>query len=129
MYKELIIVIIIIVLVITGNAISQNNTNNTVITITSQLDELKLEINGENTNKKNLEQHIKNINDTWEEKFEKMAYYIEHDELEKVSTELIKLGANIETKNYNLAIENLENCKFILDHIKDKTAIKIVNIF
>lgn len=129
MYKELIIVIIIIVLVITGNVISQNNTNNTVITITSQLNELKLEIDDENTNKKNLEQHIKNINDTWEEKFEKMAYYIEHDELEKVSTELIKLGANIETENYNLAIENLENCKFILDHIKDKTAIKIVNIF
>lgn len=52
-----------------------------------------------------------------------------HDELEKVSTELAKLKADVKTENYDFAVENLDNCIFILEHIKDKSALKIVNIF
>lgn len=125
MYKEVIIVIIIVILVITANIITQNNTKNTVELISNQLYEVKSKIFSKNINKED----INKINDIWDEKFEKMAYYIEHDELEKVSTELTKLKADIETENYEFAIENLENCIFILEHIKDKSSLKIVNIF
>ena len=69
------------------------------------------------------------IQNKWNEYQEKLAYYIEHDELEKVTTELTKLKADVETENYEFAIENLDNCIFILEHIKDKSALKIVNIF
>lgn len=129
MHKELIIVIIIIVLIITGNIITQNNTNQTVEIMSNNLNIFKNEISTENINKKNVQENINKINDTWEEKFVKMAYYIEHDELEKVSSELVKLKANVNTENYDFALENLDNCIFILEHIKDKTALKIVNIF
>ena len=33
------------------------------------------------------------------------------------------------TNNEKIAIENLERCIFVLEHIKDKNLIKIVNIF
>ena len=65
----------------------------------------------------------------WDKKSETLAYYIEHDELEKVNTEIAKIKADIETNNEKIAIENLERCIFVLEHIKDKNLIKIVNIF
>ncbi len=129
MYKELVIIIIIIVLVIAGNIITQNNTNKTVETMSEELNTFRNEISSENVNKQEAQNHISKINDTWEEKLETLAYYIEHDELEKVSTELTKLNADVKTENYDFAVENLDNCIFILEHIKDKSALKIVNIF
>lgn len=129
MYKELVIIIIIIVLVIAGNIITQNNTNKTVDTMNEELNAFRNKISSENVNKQEAQNHISKINDTWDEKSEILAYYIEHDELEKVTTEIKKLKADVETENYNFAIENLDNCVFILEHIKDKSALKIVNIF
>ena len=129
MYKELVIIIIIIVLVIAGNIITQNNTNKTVETMNEELNTFRNEISSENVNKQEAQNHISKINDTWEEKLETLAYYIEHDELEKVSTELAKLKADVKTENYDFEVENLDNCIFILEHIKDKSALKIVNIF
>lgn len=125
MYKEIVITTIIIILIIIGNIITQNNTNKSVETISSELSMFRQNIIKENVDKEAVEK-IENI---WNEKYEKMAYYIEHDELEKVETELAKLKADIEVKNYSLAVENIDNCVFILEHIKDKTALKIVNIF
>ena len=129
MYKELIIIIIIIALVIVGNIITQNNTNKSVEAINDELKIFREEILKQTIGKAEIEEHIEKINNTWEEKFEKLAYYIEHDELEKASSELTKLKADVETENYDFAIENLDNCVFILEHIKDKSALKIVNIF
>ncbi len=129
MYKELIIIIIIIALVIVGNIITQNNTNKSVEAINDELKIFREEILKQTISKAEIEEHIEKINNTWEEKFEKLAYYIEHDELEKASSELTKLKADVETENYDFAIENLDNCVFILEHIKDKSALKIVNIF
>ena len=129
MYKELVMIIIIIVLVIAGNIITQNNTNKTVDIMNEELNAFRNKISSENVNKQEAQNHISKINDTWDEKSETLAYYIEHDELEKVTTEIKKLKADVETENYNFAIENLDNCVFILEHIKDKSALKIVNIF
>ena len=129
MYKELVIIIIIIVLVIAGNIITQNNINKSVEVMSQELNTLRDEILNENISKQEAQNHISKINDTWEEKSETLAYYIEHDELEKVTTELTKLKADVEIENYDFAIENLDNCIFILEHIKDKSSLKIVNIF
>lgn len=129
MYKEIVITTIIIILIIIGNIITQNNTNKSVETISSELSMFRQNIIKENVDKEAVEKHIEKIENIWNEQYEKMAYYIEHDELEKVETELAKLKADIEVKNYLLAVENIDNCVFILEHIKDKTALKIVNIF
>ena len=80
-------------------------------------------------NKEEKYKKIENIEEKWDKKSETLAYYIEHDELEKVNTEIAKIKADIETNNEKIAIENLERCIFVLEHIKDKNLIKIVNIF
>ena len=58
-----------------------------------------------------------------------MAFYIEHDELEKVETCLTNIRSDIETEELEHSIENLDNCIFILEHIRDKESISLANIF
>ena len=65
----------------------------------------------------------------WKVINERLAYYIEHDELEKVETELYTLNANIDTNEYEQGIEKIEKCKFILRHIQNKEAFNLRNIF
>lgn len=129
MYKEIIITIIIIVVVIIGNNITQNNTTKTVDEINQMLYSIRDKIIEQEVNREDVKLSMENIQNIWGEKQEKMAYYIEHDELEKVETEIKKLKADIDVENYSFAVENLDNCVFILEHIKDKSALKIVNIF
>lgn len=129
MYKETIITVVIIILIITGNIITQNNTNKAAQIINNELNNLRQNIIKENVNKEEVAKHIEKIEELWEEESEKMAYYIEHNELEKVETEITKLKADIEVENYSFAVENLDNCIFVIEHIMDKTALKIVNIF
>lgn len=127
MYKETIICIFIIILIIILDIFTQNYTKKSSNEIIECLSELKIEI--ENDNLKKAQEKIEELDKKWDNKHDKLAYYIEHDELEKVTTELTKLKADVETENYEFAIENLDNCIFILEHIKDKSALKIVNIF
>ncbi len=129
MYKEIIITTVIIILIIIGNIIIQNNTNKSAEAIIKELNIFKQNITKSNLKKEENINSIEKIMSLWKQKSEKMAYYIEHDELEKVETEITKLKANIEAEEYSFAIENIDTSIFIIEHIKDKTALKIVNIF
>ncbi len=128
-YKELIISIIVIGLVVVGNIVTQNNTAKSVKDISEGLTLVKEEITKKMVNQEEAKQKMEDVKKIWEERYETMAYYIEHNELEKVETELTKLKADIDMEEYTQGVENLDNCIFILEHIKDKTALKIVNIF
>ena len=72
---------------------------------------------------------IKEIEDLWNESQEKLAYYIEHDELEKVETQIFTMSGFNEIEKYDEIVPELEKCVFILEHIQDKTKINIKNIF
>ncbi|MCR5146294.1 MAG: DUF4363 family protein, partial [Clostridia bacterium] len=82
-----------------------------------------------NYNKEELQDDIKKINDRWKKKYDLFAIYIEHDELEKVQTQLISIDANIKVEGYDRAVDEIEKCDFILTHIENKDSFKIINIF
>ena len=132
MKRELITCIVIIVFIVTLNAVTQGYNQESADEITSQLQELKevvlLKIKEEEPQKQ--EQDIlKQIMENWQERHEKLAYFIEHDELEKVETELQYVKANLEVQEYQASMENIENSIFILNHIKEKFTLQIKNIF
>ena len=79
--------------------------------------------------KNEIENKTKDVKKTWENMQEILGFYIEHDELEKVQTQLFLIRGDIETKLYDEVIPEIEKCIFILNHIEDKTALKIQNIF
>ncbi len=129
MYKEIIICSIVIIIVVGLNILTENYTKESVALMTGNLEDLKKNMISEEQDEEDLNNQIEDIVNNWNERHKKLAYYIEHDELEKVETELVSLKGNIEVKEYEQGIPNLNNCIFILEHIKEKTALQIKNIF
>ena len=78
---------------------------------------------------KRANKKVKEIYEKWIQMHNKLAIYIEHDELEKIETDLVATKSNIEIKEYETGIEKIDTCKFILEHVKDKEKLSWTNIF
>lgn len=127
MRKEIIIVFIIIIMIFATDILTQNFTKKSISLINEKLDNIKTTIINNETNDLNSE--IKNLDENWTDINNKMSFYIEHDELEKVNTSIVKIKSYIEFEEYSEAVPELEECKYILDHIKEKQRLKIINLF
>ena len=129
MYKEIIVSIVIIIGIVILNNITENYTKDSLEIMSKDFNEIRGELLKEDQQKESLLLKIENMKSIWDNRSQKLAYYIEHDELEKVDTYLTALKSNIETKEYEQAVENLDICEYILDHIDDKEAFLLKNIF
>ena len=131
MQKEIIVCIFIIVLITVGNVVTQNYTVESVESLADQLSDLKSDIfkEEENIERDSIKDKIKQIEDNWESRHDKLAYYIEHDELEKVETNLTSLRSFIEANEDSEAVSELDKSVFVLKHIEDKYAFNLQNIF
>ena len=131
MYKELIISLIIIIAIVMGNTITQNYTKQTVAELSDSLNELKEKISqdDENINWKEVEIQIEDINKKWNERYDKMAYYIEHNELEKVESNITGLKSYTNKQDSPEALNQINSSIFILKHIQEKNELNLKNIF
>ena len=127
MYKEMIISIILVALIVAGDLITQNYTKKTVTTLIEELEVLKQSLSQNIEEQANDE--LEKLNEKWEEVHDKLAYYIEHDELEKVENNLTSCRSLTKTGNFDLAINEVEKLAFVLNHITDKYSFNWVNIF
>ena len=99
MTKELVISVIIVVVIIAGDIFTTKYTNKSIEIATQSLSEIRKEMekeNEEDINKDKLKEQIKEIRDDWNEKHKKLAIYIEHDELEKIETNLASLNGYLD---------------------------------
>lgn len=129
MLKEAIICIVIILTIILGNNITQNYTKQSVSKISEELMSLR-EIAIENEiNNKEAKEKIEKAYKQWNERHDKLAYFIEHDELEKIETELTEIRSHIETEEYEELVSELNKSMFLLKHVEDKYAFNLQNVF
>ncbi len=129
MRKQIIIIIFIIILIIIANTVSQFYIKNFFDSISEDLNKIEDKLISNNSETSELEKEIENIENKWNSKHDYFACFIEHDELEKVETQLISISANIKVNDYGKSVDEVEKCKFIIKHIKEKDSLKIVNIF
>ena len=127
MHKELIICIVLVILIIIGDIITQNYTKNTVNYLTGELENLGKNLSAKDDNK--AYEKISEIDNKWKKAHDKLAYYIEHDELEKVETNFTACKSLAKNGDYEQAISELEKTVYVLDHITDKYSFNLVNIF
>ena len=127
MYKELIICTVIIIIIVTLDIFLQNSTKNSTTEIEEILSEIKESVENKDTTKQNDKLNL--LEQTWEDKHNKLAYYIEHDELEKVDSSIVKVRYFSENGDIPSAIAELETGKFVLKHIEDKYKFIFQNIF
>lgn len=90
---------------------------------------LREEIRKEEVEASKVKAAITKVTNNWNNRHDKLAYYIEHDELEKVETHLTILQSDIEVEDYEQALGELDSCRFVLEHIQEKESFKLKNIF
>ena len=128
MYRELIICIIIILIILIVNVFAQKYAKESVEIMDEKLNVLRDDLRKEESKGK-IESKMEDVINTWKDRYEKLAFFIEHDELEKVETELTSLKAQISVDKKEDSIEPLERSIFILNHIKEKFRLNMKNIF
>lgn len=126
--KEIIISLIIIISITIGNKITQNYTKYSVEETSNLLISLKEDIVS-SENSENIQNKINNIHNQWDEKHNKLAYYIEHDELEKVETNLTALKSYVEMGEETESVNKVDETIYILRHIEEKNKFNLENIF
>ena len=129
MVKEFFICTIILILIFIGNGITQGYSRNSIEDINEKLADLREEMNQEEINEEEIVKHQEEIDKQWEEMFSKLAYYIEHEELEKVSRNLENMKTYIRLKEYDNAIKEINEGIYILNHIEEKYSFNLQNIF
>ena len=127
MIKELTISIIIVITIVILDLYTHNYTKTTVSETTQKLNELQQAMLKDDTN--NLEEKINDIEKEWKKAHNNLAYYIEHDELEKVDTALVAMKSFINSEDYPSASSELQKSIFVLEHIQKKNSFSLENIF
>ena len=129
MKKELIICILIIGIILIGNYVTGIYEDESVNEINKNLEEIKMELEKQEKEESLIGKKIENLDKNWNEVYTKLAYFIEHDELEKVETSIVILTSFCKTKEYEKAISEIDKSTFVLKHIKEKDKLRLENIF
>ena len=124
MYKELIISLIVIVSIISLDRVTNNYLKESTNVLTQKLSTLK-----QQEEPKEEKEQMDDILEEWENRYEKLAYYIEHNELEKVKTKMINTKSNIETEDKEQKIQSIDEAIYLLEHIRDKDTLNLKDIF
>ena len=113
MKKEIIISIVIVLIIVILDIITQNCTNKSMSQVSEKLMDVRADL----------------INGNEDKTKEKLVIYIEHGELEKVEQHMLETESYIEVEEYDVAVQTLDTCNFIIEHIKDKYEFSLKNIF
>lgn len=129
MKKELIITVIIVITIFVTSFFTQNYTKQSISEMNNNLENLKSSVINESKDSSELSDEIDEIYNKWEDKYKFLTCYLEHSELEKVNTELKLIKGYIEVEEEKQSVSEIENCLYILKHLKDKQMLNIKNIF
>lgn len=131
MYKEIFICIITVVMIIAINTLMEKYTQETVKILSENLVELRNELpNEENENdEETMNKKLDLVCEEWDKRYNILTCYLEHNELEKIETNLTILKSSIECNEYSDAKCKLDEIIFGLHHIEEKNKLDIKNVF
>lgn len=126
MSKEIIISFIIIIVVIILDVWMGNVTDSKMNYQIGKMEELRSEVEKDNYDE--AKKKIKEVKKDWNDSEKMFSFYIEHDELEKVSAELTSLDAYIQRED-DSSLEAANKTIYLIKHIEEKYDFKLKNIF
>ena len=129
MYKSIFIIIIIIISILVLNLLTQNYTKDTIEILDKSLQDMREDFLKNEKDEDKLEKDIEDTFMQWDKRYEILAYYIEHDELEKIENDLTMVKSSVVAKEYEQGIEHIDTCIFLMKHIREKEAFNLKNIF
>lgn len=129
MHKEIIISIVIILTILVTNYITQNYTSYSIEAVSEKLNSVREEVIKENVDNNKIVEYAKQVQNKWYDVRAKLACYLEHDELEKIETELTAVSSYVEKEEYSEALASVDRGTYILQHLKEKDEFTLINIF
>lgn len=129
MYKEIIVCILVVILIISMDLLSNNYTKKVFFSINDSLGNLRNEMLKEDKDVNKINDEITKVEQAWNSKLNLLSCYIEHNELEKVARQLTLIKGNIDVEEYNQAVPQLDDCVYVINHIKDNESLLLRNLF
>lgn len=129
MKREIIITLITILIIIIADVVTQNYTKECVSETNNRLNDLKEKILSRQDKDENLKLYSEEIYNDWKNSTNVLAYYIEHDELEKVDVQMQIITADLEAEVDDDTISEIEQAIYLLHHIEEKRALNLKNVF
>lgn len=129
MHKELIISIVIVVSIFALNYITQKYTDKTVSEVKEHLESIKEELVKEEPDFEKAMLKANEAFDKWEELDDKIVLYVEHEEIEKVTTAITSTKSFTEMEDEGQAVDSIDRCIYLLDYIDEREKFTIDNIF
>jgi len=123
MKKIIIVCVIIIITVVSSDIILKNIIFKNFDSLIYRIE--KIEIDKGNEYNFGI---ISNIEDLIRDKSLLMAFYIDHEEIEKIKTQIIIIKAGIEKKDEQFVHEEMQRKIFIINQLKEKNDFKLENI-
>lgn len=80
-------------------------------------------------NASNIAKEANYLISNWKKRENILSYFIEHEEVEKVSLKIAVIEENSKNEEYNVALEDIAETKYLLEHIQDKYNLTLKNIF
>ena len=81
-----------------------------------------------NEEKDDLTEKIEKLRNDWYKEEDKLSMFVEHNELEKITKSIIVLEENTKNEEYSIALENLTEFKYWLNHFAEKEKLRLKNI-
>ena len=129
-FKEIIVLTTISVFLIVSDTCITKFTQNSIDEINTKVDSiLEKALNEENYIKDDEIKKINDLENSWKEIENKLAYFTEHDELEKVTVDINTIKAYAEADLQKDAYEKMKELKYRIEHIKAKQKFKLNNMF
>ncbi len=126
MKRELVICLVIIISIIIGDFLLQKFTNTKFDNINCRLEDLKESIkSSDEFDMKKMNE----INAEWKKNFDMFTCYLEHDELEKIETQLVMISSGMLIEDKEFVYQEIDRAIFIINHIERKQMFNLDNIF
>lgn len=126
MKKELVVSLIIVVVIVISDIFLQKYTNKAMDSLNYHLAELKQAIKDD----ENFDMHqVEKIKNELDKNFKFFSCYLEHDELEKIKTQIVIISSGVENEDKVFVCEEIDRAIYIIDHIESKQMLKLDNIF
>lgn len=122
--KEYATLFLIIVFVVSIEIITDNITYRSISDINSKIEDLEKSLETNESKAK-----ISELCSSWKSEEDKLAFYLEHDELEKVGVLVDNVKSDIENDNTEDVKQEIDEIKFLLEHVKQKQKLELKNIF
>lgn len=125
--REYCIIIIILIIVFVIDYFTDKNLSNSVNWMREGIGSIENKMKEDNENEAQNEFH--DLKEKWKKEEKGLALFVEHNELEKISGDIVRIESNFNTNDMDELFQNIADLKFMLEHIEEKNRLKLKNIF